>query len=123
MQPAILGIDAGTSALKGVVYDRHGTALFTAQQAYRLATPQPGWAELDMEAVWRALVDVLRTVAAPRQARSASRPGAGCPGRLRRPGGRCRRAARPHDHLAGPPGRAAGGCMAGGRHGGAHPRS
>ena len=63
MQPAILGVDVGTSALKGVVYDRHGAALFTTRQPYRLATPQPGWAELDMEAVWRALLTVLRAAA------------------------------------------------------------
>ena len=55
MQEAILGVDVGTSALKGVVYDRHGAVLFTTQQRYRLATPQPGWAELDMEAVWRVV--------------------------------------------------------------------
>lgn len=64
MQPAILGVDVGTSSLKGVVYDCDGAALFTTQQTYRLATPQPGWAELDMAAAWRALVAVLRAAAA-----------------------------------------------------------
>ena len=50
MQAAILGIDVGTSALKAVVYDHHGGELFVTAQTYRLATPQPGWAELDMDA-------------------------------------------------------------------------
>jgi sugar (pentulose or hexulose) kinase len=64
VQPAILGVDVGTSSLKGVVYDGAGAALFTTHQAYRLATPQPGWAELDMRAAWLALVAVLRDAAA-----------------------------------------------------------
>lgn len=64
MQSAILGIDVGTSSLKGVVYDRYGRELCRASQGYRLATPHPGWAELDMEEVWRALLQVLRDVAA-----------------------------------------------------------
>ncbi len=64
MQTAVLGIDVGTSALKAVVYDRSGVELFVTAQTYRLATPQPGWAELDMDEVWRALLRVLRDVVA-----------------------------------------------------------
>jgi glycerol kinase len=62
--PARLGVDAGTSALKDVVFDRHGAELFSTTQTYRLAKPQPGWVELDLDEVWCALLRVLRDVGA-----------------------------------------------------------
>lgn len=64
MHEAVLGLDVGTSAMKGVLYALDGAELFATQQSYRLATPQPGWVELDAEALWQAAVTVLRTVAA-----------------------------------------------------------
>jgi sugar (pentulose or hexulose) kinase len=64
MREAVVGLDVGTSAMKGVLYALDGAELFATQQSYRLATPRPGWVELDAEALWQAAVTVLRTIAA-----------------------------------------------------------
>lgn len=62
MQNALLGLDIGTQATKGVLFDLSGAELVSAEQNYPLATPQPGWAEQDPEQVWRALVSVIRQI-------------------------------------------------------------
>ncbi|MCL7453299.1 MAG: FGGY family carbohydrate kinase [Anaerolineae bacterium] len=62
MGDAILGLDIGTTSTKAVLYDLSGAELATAEQSYRLRTPQPGWVEQDPEALWQALLGVLRTV-------------------------------------------------------------
>ncbi len=59
---AIIGLDIGTTSTKAVLFDLLGAELGTAEQAYRLHTPQPGWVELDPESLWSAVVSVLRTV-------------------------------------------------------------
>ncbi len=62
--PAILTIDAGTSALKAVVYDIRGRVLDLATERYPHDAPQPGWAEADPESWWNALeaaLDSLRS--------------------------------------------------------------
>lgn len=63
MKDAILGLDIGTNSTKAILFDRTGQELATAQQGYRLHTPQPGWAEQDPEAVWQAIVAVLANIA------------------------------------------------------------
>lgn len=59
-QDAILGLDVGTTSAKAVLFDLSGTELATAERAYRLRTPQAGWAEQDPEELWQALVSVVR---------------------------------------------------------------
>ena len=49
MNDAILGLDIGTTATKAVLFDRSGTEVATAERAYRLHTPQPGWVEQNPE--------------------------------------------------------------------------
>ena len=61
MDDAILGLDIGTTSTKAVLFDLSGAELATAERAYRLHTPQPGWAELDPEELWQALLHVLRS--------------------------------------------------------------
>ncbi len=62
MQDAILGIDVGTSATKAILLDLAGREVAAASQSYPFLTPQPGWVEQDPEAVWQALIRVLRDV-------------------------------------------------------------
>ena len=50
----ILGIDAGTTALKVGVFSERGAALGSAREEYSLASPQPDRAELDPERYWQA---------------------------------------------------------------------
>ncbi|MBB3255321.1 sugar (pentulose or hexulose) kinase [Paraburkholderia bannensis] len=52
-----LGIDLGTGSLKVALVDEAGVERAVASVAYTLDTPQPGWAEIDVERWWRALVD------------------------------------------------------------------
>ncbi|MCL6511514.1 MAG: hypothetical protein K6U78_12595 [Anaerolineae bacterium] len=59
----LLGIDCGTTALKGVLCSADGREVARAQRPIPLLTPQPGWAEQDPEAVWQALCQVVREIA------------------------------------------------------------
>ncbi|WP_460409518.1 FGGY family carbohydrate kinase, partial [Thermus antranikianii] len=44
---AVLGLDLGTSGLKGVILDERGQKLADARAGYPLRVPQPGWTEQD----------------------------------------------------------------------------
>lgn len=63
LHDAILGIDIGTSATKALLLGLDGREVATASCAYPFLTPQPGWVEQDPEAVWQAMLQVLREVA------------------------------------------------------------
>ena len=56
---ALVGLDVGTSAVKGVAIDEEGRVLATASAEYPLSRPQPGWSEQDPEDWWHATEDVL----------------------------------------------------------------
>ena len=57
---ALVGIDVGTTATKGIAIDPDGTVLARAEAEYALSTPKPGWAEQDPEDWWRATETVLK---------------------------------------------------------------
>ncbi len=56
---SLYGLDVGTSGVKGVAIDAAGTVLASAEDAYALSTPRPGWAEQNPEDWWRATESVL----------------------------------------------------------------
>lgn len=56
----LLGIDLGTSSVKAVVADERARILGVGNQEYRIDVPQPGWAEQDPEAWWKATVTAVR---------------------------------------------------------------
>jgi xylulokinase len=56
---ALVGLDVGTSGVKGVAIDEEGRVLATASAGYPLSRPQPGWSEQEPEEWWRAARDVL----------------------------------------------------------------
>jgi len=56
---ALIGLDVGTSGVKGIAIDHDGAVLAVAEEGYPLSTPQPGWAEQDPEDWWRAAQNVL----------------------------------------------------------------
>ena len=58
----LLGVDAGTTVIKSTLFDLAGREIAVAAQPSSLLSPQPGWAESDMEAVWRATVQTVRQV-------------------------------------------------------------
>jgi xylulokinase len=55
----LIGLDVGTSGVKGIAIDENGAVLAVAEEAYPLSTPQPGWSEQDPEDWWRASQAVL----------------------------------------------------------------
>ncbi len=59
-QDVALGIDVGTSALKGVLVAADGSVVATASADYPLSTPQPGWSEQDPALWWDACGRVCR---------------------------------------------------------------
>lgn len=59
MSDTLVGIDVGTSGVKGLAIDAHGSVLARAEASYPLSTPHPGWAEQDPEAWWEGTSSVL----------------------------------------------------------------
>jgi xylulokinase len=56
---ALVGIDVGTSGVKGLAIDPGGEVLAISEEPYPLATPRAGWAEQDPEVWWSASRAVL----------------------------------------------------------------
>jgi xylulokinase len=51
---ALIGLDVGTTGVKGIAISQDGSVLASASEEYALSTPRPGWAEQDPEDWWRA---------------------------------------------------------------------
>jgi xylulokinase len=60
----VLGLDVGTTGVKAVVVDPHGTILGRAYREYAFTTEAHGWAELDPAVVRRAATMVIRRAVA-----------------------------------------------------------
>src|SRR5437763_384450 len=55
----LVGIDVGTSGVKGVAISPRGDVLAVEEKPYPLSTPQPGWSEQDPDDWWRATQRVV----------------------------------------------------------------
>jgi xylulokinase len=55
----LVGIDVGTTGVKGVAIDPSGAILARSEAEYPLSTPRPGWAEQDPGDWWEATEGVL----------------------------------------------------------------
>lgn len=62
----LIGIDVGTTSAKGVAIDETGAVLATAEHAYPVSMPHPGWSEQDPEDWWQATAAVLGELDAAR---------------------------------------------------------
>ncbi|MGZ6348872.1 MAG: xylulokinase [Ktedonobacterales bacterium] len=60
----MLGIDLGTSSAKVLVLDEQGRTLGVAAAPYEVVAPQPGWAESDPDAWWRATLAAAQSALA-----------------------------------------------------------
>lgn len=60
---SVLGLDIGTSSVKGLLLTGEARILRTARVAYRIRRPAPGWVEVDAETVGRAAETVIRRLA------------------------------------------------------------
>lgn len=63
----LLGIDAGTSVIKSVIFDLEGNERWIASARTEVLSPVVGWAEQDMLAVWQAVEQVVARVMAESQ--------------------------------------------------------
>jgi xylulokinase len=61
---SLLGIDVGTSGCKAAIFSKDGQLLGLAYHEYDYQRPQPGWAELDTNEVWKHIKEVIRQVTA-----------------------------------------------------------
>jgi xylulokinase len=55
----LVGLDVGTSSVKGLAIDENGAVVGVAERGYPLSTPRPGWSEQNPEDWWRASAEVL----------------------------------------------------------------
>ncbi len=58
--PCVLGIDAGTEAVKAGLFDLEGNRIAIGSCSYRTYFPAPGWAEQAPDEWWDALVAAVR---------------------------------------------------------------
>ena len=59
MPDALVGIDVGTSGVKGVAIDAEGRVVATATAEYPLSRPHPNWSEQNPDDWWWAAEEVL----------------------------------------------------------------
>lgn len=60
MKPYLLGIDIGTSACKIAIFDKMGKVMATANGAYKVYYPKPGYAEQNPEEWWSAVCGAIK---------------------------------------------------------------
>jgi len=71
----LLGVDAGQTVTKAVLFDASGHTVAQGRVDTRVATPHPGWQERDMATMWReaatAISSCLRSAGVPGRAVAA----------------------------------------------------
>jgi glycerol kinase len=60
----VLAIDAGTTSVRTVAVDEHGTLVAIARREFPQRFPQPGWVEHDAHDIWNAALGTLADVVA-----------------------------------------------------------
>jgi xylulokinase len=65
-EPALVGLDVGTTGVKAIALSSDGQVLATATRVYELSTPRAGWAEQAPDDWWRASEAALAEVSAGR---------------------------------------------------------
>ena len=60
----LVGLDVGTSSVKGVAIDGEGAVLGIAERAHPRSSPRPGWSEQDPDDWWRGASEVLAELGA-----------------------------------------------------------
>ena len=60
----VVGLDVGTTGVKGIAVAPDGTVAAVAEHGYPLSTPHAGWSEQDPEDWWRATEVVLGALGA-----------------------------------------------------------
>ncbi|SDL50917.1 xylulokinase [Halarsenatibacter silvermanii] len=58
----LLGLDIGTSSVKGVLVNEKAELVLTGSSEQDLSNPRPGWAEQDPEIWWESTVEVIKNI-------------------------------------------------------------
>lgn len=61
---SLLGLDVGTTGTKAVVFTEDGRELAQGYRDYPLLHPKPEWVELDADALWEKVKELIREVSA-----------------------------------------------------------
>ena len=77
-----LGLDIGTSGVKGVLLDPDGVLVAEASAPLGVSRPRPGWSEQDPEDWWRATCAVIDALAASHPRAVAGIAGIGLSGQM-----------------------------------------
>lgn len=78
----VIGLDLGTSALKGLVLNKNGEVVLTATSAYPLLNPKPGYSEQDPAEWIRATDEVLTELVSQLPALSSELEGISISGQM-----------------------------------------
>jgi xylulokinase len=73
-----VGLDVGTSSVKGIALDGDGSVLAVEEEPHPIATPRPGWTEQDPERWWTGADKVLERL----RARAGPPTGIGLSGQM-----------------------------------------
>ncbi len=64
MTPVVIAVDAGTTGIRAISFDRHGHVLDLEYRELTQRYPQPGWVEHDAAEIWACVKTVLGEVCA-----------------------------------------------------------
>jgi len=59
MTKTVCGLDIGTTRCKAAILDQNGNVVSSASSEYTVLVPQPGYAEQNVESVWKAVLSCL----------------------------------------------------------------
>lgn len=78
----LLGLDIGTTGVKGLLVEDDGKVLASHLSEYPLLSPHPGWAEQEPEAWWQATCEVCQALVGKAPADSKQIHGIGLSGQM-----------------------------------------
>jgi len=78
----LLGLDIGTTGVKGILIREEGGVLATHVSEYDLLTPHPGWAEQDPEQWWQATAQTCKALLSKASAEPSQIKGIGLSGQM-----------------------------------------
>ncbi|MCD6317883.1 glycerol kinase, partial [Candidatus Aerophobetes bacterium] len=59
-QKYILAIDAGTTGIRAVIFNKKGEILAKSHREFTQYFPQAGWVEHDPEQIWQVTLEVVK---------------------------------------------------------------
>ena len=64
MTEIVLAIDAGTTGVRSMLFDKSGTVLGSAYSEYESMFPSPSWVEQNAESWWSTSCDTIKSAMA-----------------------------------------------------------